>query len=155
MADFVKDGRVIAATLEIERLAVLASPAPLGAPDLDYFDGIGELNVDDIRLILHDPVAARAKCESDRLDMLALTPGALFEYLNTFLTPVDAAVLLATWPNMVDSTRSGLAPARRWSLSAVPASHVAFGPSGGQIVGELAGAGVGRNGCRACEHLLA
>jgi pimeloyl-ACP methyl ester carboxylesterase len=132
-----EDVRSIAAALEIERLAVwgisgggphaiacaallpdlvpavavLASPAPWNVAGLDYFAGMGEMNVEDMRLLLEDPVAARAKCDADRLDMLALTPDALLEYLSTLLTPVDAAVLsgeLAQY--LVDATRSGLAP---------------------------------------------
>jgi pimeloyl-ACP methyl ester carboxylesterase len=136
VADCAQDGRAIAAGMEIERLAVwgisgggphaiacaalladlvpavavLASVAPWNAAGLDYFNGMGQMNVDDTRLALEDPVAARAKCEADRLDMLALTPEALLEYLSTLLTPVDAAVLTGELAQyLVDSTRSGLA----------------------------------------------
>jgi pimeloyl-ACP methyl ester carboxylesterase len=136
VADCAQDVRAIAAGMEIERLAVwgisgggphaiacaalladlvpavavLASVAPWNAAGLDYFNGMGQMNVDDTRLALEDPVAARAKCEADRLDMLALTPEALLEYLSTLLTPVDAAVLTGELAQyLVDSTRSGLA----------------------------------------------
>jgi pimeloyl-ACP methyl ester carboxylesterase len=137
VADCAEDVRAIAAALEIERLAVwgisgggphaiasaallpdlvpavavLASIAPWKAPGLDYFAGMGEINVEDTLLMLEDPVAARAKCESDRLEMLAITPDALIEYLSTLLTPVDAAALTGDLAQyLVDSTRLGLAP---------------------------------------------
>ncbi|MDQ6819686.1 MAG: alpha/beta hydrolase [Actinomycetota bacterium] len=137
VADCAEDVRAIAAALEIERLAVwgisgggphaiacaallpglvpavavLASSAPWNAEGLEYFAGMGQMNVDDIRLMLEDPVAARAKCESDRQDTLALTPDGLVEYLSTLLAPVDAAVLTGELAQyFVDGWQSGLAP---------------------------------------------
>ncbi|MEO6857874.1 MAG: alpha/beta fold hydrolase [Solirubrobacteraceae bacterium] len=137
VADCAEDVRVIASALEIERLGVwgisgggphaiacaallpdlvpavgvLASSAPWGAEGLDYFSGMGQLNVEDTRLLLEDPAAARVKCEADRLEMLALTADDLREYLETLLTPVDAAVLTGELAqHLIDSTRLGLAP---------------------------------------------
>jgi pimeloyl-ACP methyl ester carboxylesterase len=137
VADCAEDVRAIAAALELERLAVwgisgggphaiacaallpdlvpavavLASSAPWKADGLDYFDGMGEMNVEDIRLLFDDPVAARAKCESDRVEMLATSPDELVEYLSTLLTPTDAAVLTGELAQyLVDAVRSGLAP---------------------------------------------
>lgn len=95
----------------VPAVAVLASVAPWGADGLDYFDGMGEMNVDDTRLQLEDPVAARAKCEADREEMLTLEPEPLAEYLRTLLSPADAAVLTGELAQfLVDSTRAGLAP---------------------------------------------
>lgn len=137
MADCAEDVRGIAAALEVEHLAVwgisgggphaiacaallpdlvpavavLAASAPWEASGLDYFAGMGELNVEDMQLLLNDPGAARAKCEQDRLEMLELTPGTLNEYLRTLLAPVDAEVLTGELAQyLIDSTRSGLAP---------------------------------------------
>jgi pimeloyl-ACP methyl ester carboxylesterase len=137
VANCAEDVRAIAAALELERLAVwgisgggphaiacaallpdlvpavavLASSAPWKADGLDYFDGMGEMNVEDIRLLFDDPVAARAKCESDRVEMLATSPEELVEYLSTLLTPTDAAVLTGELAQyLVDAVRSGLAP---------------------------------------------
>lgn len=137
VADCAEDVRAIAAALEIERLAVwgisgggphaiacaallpdlvpavavLACSARWNVAGLDYFAGMGELNVEDTRLMLENPVAARAKCEGDRLEMLAIAPGALIEYLNTLLTPVDAEVITGELAQyLVDSVRLGLAP---------------------------------------------
>ena len=95
----------------VPAVAVLAGSAPLDAPGLDYFDGMGQLNVEDTMLMLEDPVAARAKCESDRLEMLATTPDGLFEHLTTLLSPVDSAVFNGDLAGfLVESMRLGLTP---------------------------------------------
>ncbi len=95
----------------VPAVAVLASGAPWGAEGLDYFDGMGELNADDIRLMLEDPPAARAKCESDRLELLEVTPDGLMEILKTLLAPVDAAELTGELAQfMIESGKAGLAP---------------------------------------------
>jgi pimeloyl-ACP methyl ester carboxylesterase len=119
VADCADDVRDIAAALNIDRLAVwgisgggphaiacaallpdlvpavgvLASVAPWGAEGLDFFDGMGELNVEDMKLLLEDPVAAREKCERDRVEMLASTLPEMLEMLRSLLSPVDAAAL--------------------------------------------------------------
>jgi len=137
VADCVHDVRAIAAALEIDRLgvwgisgggphaiacaarladlvpavAVLASPAPWEAPGFDYFDGMGELNVEDIKLMLEDPTAARAKCHSDREELLSLTAPALTEFMRTLLSPVDASVLTGDLAqHLIDSIQDGLSP---------------------------------------------
>jgi pimeloyl-ACP methyl ester carboxylesterase len=137
VADCAQDVRAIAAALGIDRLAVwgisgggphalacaallpdlvpavasLASIAPWEAPGLDYFAGMGELNVEDIQLTIEDPPAARAKCEEERLEMLELTAEDLIGFLQTLLSPPDAAVLTgALGDYLVAATRSGLAP---------------------------------------------
>jgi pimeloyl-ACP methyl ester carboxylesterase len=137
VADCVQDVRAIAAALGIERLAiiggsgggphalacgallpdlvvavaVLASVAPYGSPDLDYYDGMGELNIEDTRLLLEDPVAARAKCEGDREEMLLADADSLMRFLRTLLSPVDTAVLTGELVEfVVASIRAGLAP---------------------------------------------
>jgi pimeloyl-ACP methyl ester carboxylesterase len=135
VADCAEDVRDIAGALGIDRLAVwgisgggphaiacaallpdlvpavgvLASVAPWGADGLDYFSGMGELNVQDTLLTLEDPVAARAKCESDRLEMLTQTLPELMGFLATLLAPVDAAVLTGEMGQyLIDATRSGI-----------------------------------------------
>ncbi len=137
VADCAADVRTIAERLGIERLgvwgisgggphaiacaallgdlvpavAVLASSAPWGAEGLDYFEGMGELNVEDIKLLITDQAAARAKCESDRLELLEASAEDLFEMLNSLLSETDRAALtpeLAEY--MTESTHSGLAP---------------------------------------------
>src|SRR5579871_40927 len=137
VADCVDDVRAIAQALELDRLAVaggsgggphslacaalapdlvaaaaaLCSVAPYGAPDLDYFGGMGELNVDDTRLLFSDPDAARAKCERDREEALAADVPAMIATFETLLSPVDRAVLTGEFAEfVVAATRSGLAP---------------------------------------------
>ncbi len=95
----------------VPAVGVLASPAPWGAEGLDYFDGMGELNREDMELMLDDPVAARAKCEQDRLEALDATPEALLERLQTLLSPVDAEALTTDLAeHLIAAARSGLAP---------------------------------------------
>ena len=137
VADCAQDVRAIAASLGIERMGVwgisgggphaiacaallpdlvpavgvLASVAPWGADGLDYFAGMGELNVEDTQLYFRDPAAARAKCEQDRLESLELSAEQLHEMLKTLLSPADAAVLTGEFAQfLVESTRAGLAP---------------------------------------------
>jgi len=73
--------------------STLASLAPADAEGLDWFDGMGQENVDDFRLLASDPEAARAKLESDREETLVASGADLGELLKTLLTPTDAAAL--------------------------------------------------------------
>jgi pimeloyl-ACP methyl ester carboxylesterase len=91
--------------------ASLASPAPYGAAGLDWFTGMGQENVDDVRLMFTDEDAARQKMAKDRAEFLAATPADLADGMRTLLTPTDAAALtgeLADW--LTHSTQDGLAP---------------------------------------------
>ncbi len=137
VADCAQDVRDIAAALNIDRLGVwgisgggphaiacaallpelvpavgvLASVAPWGAEGLDYFAGMGEMNVENMLRMRSDPVAARAKCESDREEMLAMTLPELMGFMETLLAPVDAAEFTGELGEyLIESTRSGLAP---------------------------------------------
>ena len=88
-------------------VASLAALAPYGAEALDYFDGMGEENVQDIRLTHEDPAAARRKLEQERLEMLAASPGELAQAMSTLLSATDAAALegpLAGYLDEVDRT---------------------------------------------------
>jgi pimeloyl-ACP methyl ester carboxylesterase len=137
VADCADDVRAIAAALDIDELAVwgisgggphalacaallpglvvavasLASIAPYGPPDLDFFDGMGELNVEDIRLQLADPVAARAKCEADREEYLAADAETIAGLMRSLLGPEDAAALTGELADYLFAcVVSGLAP---------------------------------------------
>lgn len=134
IADCAADVRAICAALAIERLAVwgisgggphtlacaallpdvvvgtasLASPAPFDAEGLDYFAGMGQDNVDDIKLQIADPEAARTKAEADRQ---ALQETDFGEVYPSLLSPADAAVItgeLATYLEKI--SQEGLAP---------------------------------------------
>lgn len=137
VADCAADVRAICAELGIDRLAMwgisgggphvlacaallpdlvvaaasLASPAPLGAEGLDWFDGMGELNAEDFRLLQRDRGAARAKLEADREEILAASAAEVAEGLHTLLSPVDAAVLTGALADyLVYGHHEGLAP---------------------------------------------
>jgi pimeloyl-ACP methyl ester carboxylesterase len=73
--------------------ASLASLAPVGAEGLDWFDGMGQGNVDDFRLLEADAAAARIKMEADREETLAASAADLAGMMASLLTPTDAAVL--------------------------------------------------------------
>jgi pimeloyl-ACP methyl ester carboxylesterase len=91
--------------------ASLASPAPYGAEGLDFFAGMGQDNIDDMRLFLSDEAAARAKAEKDREEMLATPPEDVAKAMESLLTPTDAAALsgdLAEY--LTSSLQDGLAP---------------------------------------------
>jgi pimeloyl-ACP methyl ester carboxylesterase len=95
----------------VTAVASLASLAPLGAEGLDYFAGMGQDNVDDIRLLLRDRTAARAKAESDRAAILATSSADLAASMATLLSPADAALVtggLAEY--LVTCDHDGLAP---------------------------------------------
>jgi pimeloyl-ACP methyl ester carboxylesterase len=95
----------------VTAVASLASPAPVGAEGLDWFEGMGQGNADDIKLQLSDKAAARAKLETEREETLAATADGLAEMLKTLLTPVDAATLTGEFAAyLVYTGREGLAP---------------------------------------------
>ena len=137
VADCADDVRAICAELGIDRLATwgisgggphvlacaallpdlvtavasLASPAPYGAEGLDFFAGMGQVNIDDTRLFLTDEAAARAKMDKDRDEILATPLDDAARGIESLLTPADAAVLrgeLAEY--LVSSEQDGLAP---------------------------------------------
>jgi pimeloyl-ACP methyl ester carboxylesterase len=91
--------------------AALASPAPYDAEGLDYFEGMGQANVDDTKLLLTDEAAARAKADQDREEALAVTPEDAFKGLESLLTPTDAAVMTGELAEfIVSSIQQGLIP---------------------------------------------
>ena len=96
--------------------AVLAGLAPLDAPGLDFFDGMGQDNVDDLRLYLSDPEAARREIVIDRNEVLATTVDQQTEMLASLLSPTDAAALsgeFAAW--LLQTEQNGLsAGAQGW-----------------------------------------
>ncbi len=73
--------------------ASLASPAPYPAEGIDWFDGMGQANADDFRLILADEAAGRAHLEEEREQMLTVTGGDLLDAFSSLLSPADTAVL--------------------------------------------------------------
>jgi pimeloyl-ACP methyl ester carboxylesterase len=137
VADCAADVRAICAELGIDRLAMwgvsgggphllacaallpdlvtaaasLASLAPADAERLDWYEGMGQDNADDFRLLKSDPEAMRAKLETEREETLATTAEDLAKLLKTLLTPTDAAALTGEFAEyLVYTGREGLAP---------------------------------------------
>ena len=95
----------------ITAAASLASLAPADAEGLDWFDGMGQENVDDFRLLASDPEPARAKLEKNREETLAASAADLAGLLKTLLTPTDAAALTGEFAEFLAFTgREGLEP---------------------------------------------
>lgn len=137
VADSADDVRAIAKALNADRLAVwgvsgggpyalasaavlpdlvvaagvLASIAPWGAAGLDYFGGMGEDNVEDIKLYFSDREAARKRAAEEREEVLAVTAEDVMSGWESLVSEADAAVLngeFAEW--LVRSFQDGLAP---------------------------------------------
>jgi pimeloyl-ACP methyl ester carboxylesterase len=91
--------------------ASLASIAPSSAEGLDWFDGMGQSNVDDFRLVARDPGAARAKLGELREEALAATAETVAQTMETLLTPTDRAVVTGELAEYLAFTdHEGLAP---------------------------------------------
>lgn len=88
-------------------VASLGAIAPYGPSDLDYFGGMGQENVDDIKLQLADPEAAKRKLVLDRDGVLSMTEDQVGGYaaddeqgFASLVSPEDAAAMgagLGTW----------------------------------------------------------
>jgi pimeloyl-ACP methyl ester carboxylesterase len=72
-----------------------ASPAPFDATGLDWFADQGQDNLDDWKLMLSDPDAARVKLASDREALLAPDPVDEAEMYPTLFSATDVAALTA------------------------------------------------------------
>jgi pimeloyl-ACP methyl ester carboxylesterase len=91
-------------------VGVVASPAPYGIEDFDFFAGMGELNAEDMKLFLANPGESRRRHHEEWEQIAAATPEQLAEGIKTLLSPVDAEALtgdLARW--LARSTTDGLA----------------------------------------------
>jgi pimeloyl-ACP methyl ester carboxylesterase len=137
VADCAADVREIARALDIDRLAIwgisgggphalacaallpdlvvavgsLASIAPWGVPGLDYFKGMGEENVADIKLLVGNEPAARLKSKADRERLLSVSAERMNTAFPSLLSPVDAAAsTLAMSQYHYDCNQLGLAP---------------------------------------------
>jgi pimeloyl-ACP methyl ester carboxylesterase len=117
IADCTADVRAICAALDIDRLAmwgasgggphvlacgvlmpdlvsaiaVIASLAPYPAEGLDWFQGFGPGDTEDLRLATHDPAAARELIEKERAELMAATPEALADMLRPTIPGPNAA----------------------------------------------------------------
>jgi pimeloyl-ACP methyl ester carboxylesterase len=74
-------------------VAALASVAPWGAEGLDWLDGMGQDNLDEFGATLAGEEPLRRYLDEQREAMLAGTPEAIAETLESLLCPPDRACL--------------------------------------------------------------
>ena len=92
-------------------VAALAAVAPYDAEGLDFFEGMGEQNVEEFGTILEGEGAHRASMEKGREELLSATPEQLVELWQTLLGPSDRGVatgVLAAF--LLDHIRAGIGP---------------------------------------------
>lgn len=112
--------------------ALLASGAPWGAPGLDFFAGMGQGNIDEIKLYFADPSGARIKNMQDRIEVLDARADQQMEMLASLLSPPDAAVLTAGFAEwLLNTEQVGLAPGDEgwWDDGAAHLSPWRFDPA--------------------------
>ena len=91
--------------------ASLASSAPIDAAGLDYFAGMSQGHIDEIRLFLTDEAAARKKLDKDREEILAVSLDNAAGEIDSMLTPTDATAELGKlYEFMLSCTQDALAP---------------------------------------------
>lgn len=71
--------------------ASLGGPAPYFADGLDWTAGMGEWNVADLQLMLHDQAWWEQKCRSDRAEMLESTRNLQRDAFSSLDAPADRA----------------------------------------------------------------
>jgi pimeloyl-ACP methyl ester carboxylesterase len=89
--------------------ATLGSIAPFDAEGLDYFDGMGELNVEDFKLYAADKDAARKKTHDDWEEFRSADGEQVKEAMTSLLSPVDREAVtgdLLEW--MMATIRDGI-----------------------------------------------
>jgi pimeloyl-ACP methyl ester carboxylesterase len=157
-ADCAADVRAICASLQIDQVAIwgisgggahalacaallpdlvvaaasLAGLAPYSAEGLDWFDGMGQDNADDFKLVAKDKDAARVKIEKDREEVLATSAADLAQALESLLSPIDAATLAGGIAEYLTFTgREGLAPGSEgwWEDSQAQVGAWGFDPA--------------------------
>jgi pimeloyl-ACP methyl ester carboxylesterase len=91
--------------------AALAPVAPFQAEGLDFYDGMGEQNVEDFGAVLAGEDEHLAAVERNREQMLAATPEELVDVWSTLLGPADVAILDAEVAGFIlDNSRAGIEP---------------------------------------------
>ena len=89
--------------------AALAPVAPFDAEGLDFYEGMGELNVESMHAVLAGEEAHLARLEQDREDLLSASPEELTEVLATLLGPADLEVLHGQIAEFIlESVRAGV-----------------------------------------------
>jgi pimeloyl-ACP methyl ester carboxylesterase len=103
-----------AAALLPDRVAAagaLAPVAPFEAEGLNFYDGMGEQNVEDFGTVLAGAEEHLAAVERNREQMLAATPEELVDVWSTLLGPADVAILDAEVAGFIlENSRAGIEP---------------------------------------------
>jgi pimeloyl-ACP methyl ester carboxylesterase len=98
-------------TDRVVAVASLASPAPYGAEGLDWFDGMGEQNIEEFAVIFQGEEAHRASLECQREELLAAKPEDVVGMWQTLLGPADREVATGEFAaSLLDHMRAGLEP---------------------------------------------
>jgi pimeloyl-ACP methyl ester carboxylesterase len=89
--------------------AALGPVAPFDAEGLDFYEGMGEQNVEEFGAVFEGEEAHLAVLERDREEMLAASPEQLVELLETLLGPADVEVLTGRVAAfLLESMRAGI-----------------------------------------------
>jgi pimeloyl-ACP methyl ester carboxylesterase len=100
------------AALLPERVAAaasLAAVAPYDADGLDFFDGMGEQNIEEFGAILEGEERHRETLERDGAEILAATADGLVETWKTLLGPADVEVTTGRLAQfLLDAMRAGI-----------------------------------------------
>ena len=91
--------------------AVLAPVAPFDAEGLDFYEGMGQQNVDDFGTVLAGEEEHLAAVERNREQLLAATPEKLVDVWKTLLGPPDVAILdVAVAEFILENARAAIEP---------------------------------------------
>jgi pimeloyl-ACP methyl ester carboxylesterase len=94
----------------VAAVAALAPAAPYDVEGLDFFAGMGELNVEEFGVIFQGEAAHRASLERQREQLLTATPDQLVELWQTLLGPADREVATGEFAaSLLEHIRAGIA----------------------------------------------
>lgn len=93
--------------------ASLAGTAPYPAEGIDWFEGMGEFNVEDFKMMLQDEAEWELKSRRDADEILKATPSELAQIFATLMSEVDRKDLtyeLASWMHatMKEAYKTGI-----------------------------------------------
>jgi pimeloyl-ACP methyl ester carboxylesterase len=89
--------------------AALAPVAPFEADGLDFYEGMGQQNIDDFGTVLAGEEEHLAAVERNREELLAATPEDLVDVWKTLLGPADVEILDVEVAGFIlENTRAGI-----------------------------------------------
>ena len=103
-----------AAALLPDRVAAAASLAgvgPYGEDGLDFFEGMGELNIEEFTVAATDEALHAEHSARDRAELMAITPDELVEAWQTLLGPADREIATGAFAaELLEHMRAGIGP---------------------------------------------